>query len=649
MVWDKRGGGAGPPSGGLWVSLFRGRSFPAGALAALLVFLFLDPAIPARAVAEEIRTDRMEDFFQGLVRSQMLAFHAPGAAVVMTRKGEMVFSRGWGWADPAGRTPFDPERSVCPAGSISKIFTDVALLQLHERGSLDLQADIRGYLGDFRLKTEYPQPITAANLMTHTSGFEMRVDGVMARTPGEVLPLERWVTENRRIQVRPPGVLTAYSNFDHTLAGLLVEKITGQAFADYAQENIFGPLGMASSSFRQPVPKNLAGRLVRGHKYEKGLLRPVPPSIFQILPAAGMSASPLDQARFMTALLRGGGTAGGRILEESSAGLMLRSQHDLKDRPGGLTYGFNEIFSNGQRVLYHGGLVSGIYSIMVLLPEEETGVLLIYNSESAFWGIYDLIPILVAYLFPDRQAEPPPRPQGSPGFDEFRGYYIPTSIRGSSYEPLLIALTRARLSATGQGTLLARWDFQSRPQEMVRVGDSSFLEVDGTSKLEFLENQKDGVQRFYFSSRPTVTFERMSWYETPPFIVLMVVFNGLVFLAAPVVWIAFLRPGRARAAGRALSLAGLAAVLGSLAYLIMGVAVADALRDVFKLTYGYGPLLRLGLKMPYLGAAATLLGLVLVVRAWRRGSGRVAVRVFFSLAVFSLSLFTLWLAYWWLF
>ena len=626
----------------------RGPRFRPPAVLALLLVLGLALGLggPDRAGAGDDFGVRLEAFLEGVVRAQMEAFHSPGAAVVVVREGRVVLSRGWGLADPAKGRPFDPEKSVCQAGSISKTVTDVALLQLHDRGLLDLKADIRNYLGGFKLKTEYPQPISAANLMTHTAGFELRVDGVLARAPEEALPLERWVAENRRAQVRPPGVLTAYNNFDHTLAGLLVEKITGQPFADYAEENILTPLGMKSSSYRQPVPQDLAERMVRGHVYKKGRLRPVPQGVVQITPSAGLTASPLDLAGFMIALLQEGRLGQKRVLREPTARMMLESQYDLEGRPGGLTYGFNEVFFGEKRIVYHGGLISGVYNIMLFIPEEEVGLLLVYNSESAFWGIFDFIPLFLEYFYPEQVGTTRPEPLTPAEFHRFQGYYLPSSLKGSSFEPLLIPMGAARLSPTGQGTMLARWDWQTRPMEVVRTGEAVFQQTDGLRKIEFLKDRADRPQGFYFFARPTVTFERMSWYETPPFMLLMVGFNGIVFLAVPLVWFLSLRPAKARTAGRTLSRAGLAAVLGSVAYLVMAVGIIDALRDVYELAYGYGPLLRLGLKMPYLGAASALACLVLMVKAWRERSGRPLPRLFFSLAAFCLVLFSLWLAYW---
>ena len=187
----------------------------------------------------------------------------------------------------------------------------------------------------------------------------------------------------------------------------------------------------------------------------------------------------------------------------------------------------------------------------------------------------------------------------------------------------------ARLSPTGQGTMLARWDWQTRPMEVVRTGEAVFQQTDGLRKIEFLKDRADRPQGFYFFARPTVTFERMSWYETPPFMLLMVGLNGIVFFGRSLGLVPLPAAGQGPGGGRTLSRAGLAAVLGSVAYLVMAVGIVDALRDVYGLAYGYGPLLRLGLKMPYLGAASALACLVLMVKAWRERSGRPLPRVFF--------------------
>ena len=164
---------------------------------------------------------RMEAFFEGLIQGQLKAFHSPGAALVMVKSGEVVLSKGWGRADPAQGTPFDPDRSVFLAGSLSKLVTDMAILQLREKGLLDLEADVRTYLGDFDLRLKFPEPLTLTHLMTHTSGFEFRVDGPQGRSlslaglaaalAASVLIIRAWRDRSGRIGLRILYSLAALS------------------------------------------------------------------------------------------------------------------------------------------------------------------------------------------------------------------------------------------------------------------------------------------------------------------------------------------------------------------------------------------------------------------------------------------------------
>ncbi len=610
-------------------------------------FLVSGPTCSARAEAPRpVDKERVEAFFEGLIRGQQRAFHTPGAAVVMVQDGRVVLSRGWGLADPVKGLPFDPERSVFQAGSLSKVFTDMAILQLHEKGLLDLNADIRTYLGDFDLKTEYPQPLSLAHLMTHTGGFEFSVDGIMTRDATQTKPLAKWLIDHRRIQVRPPGLMSAYNNYDHTLAGFVVERVTGLPFAEYVARNILEPLGMTNSSFRQPVPPDLASRMVQGHTHKNDRVRPLQQGTVQIIPAGGLTTSSLDMAGFMIALLQKGRLGENRILRESTAEKMLEAQFRLPGRLGGLTYGLDEILYRGQRGLYHGGYLSGTYTVMLLLPRSRIGLLAVYNCESGLWGIADLLPIFMEYLFPDQSENLRPKPYKPNESKKFSGYYLPTAFKGSSFEGLLIPVVAARLKATSLGTLIASWDLQARPKEMARVGEKEFHQIDGMKKLFFLDNGGALPDKFYFSARPTITFERLPWYETPPFQVLMITLNGLIFLTAIVLWPFFLRPGQAGAEGRVLSRAGLIAALGSSVYLIMAAVVITTLQDAYGLAYGFGPFFRLALKLPYAGAAASFLTLPLMILAWRQGSGRTGLRILYSLATFSLCLFTSWLIYW---
>ena len=130
-----------------------------------------------------------EDFFNGLVEAQMHAHHFAGAVVVVVRDGQIAFEKGYGFADFAERKPVDPARTLFRVASNSKMFVWTAVMQLAERGQLDLHADVNRYLKGVQVPPTFSEPVTLEHLMTHTAGFEDRVIGLFRRTPDTMRPL----------------------------------------------------------------------------------------------------------------------------------------------------------------------------------------------------------------------------------------------------------------------------------------------------------------------------------------------------------------------------------------------------------------------------------------------------------------------------
>jgi CubicO group peptidase (beta-lactamase class C family) len=128
------------------------------------------PTGPAPVAARLTRAD-VEAWLDGLMPYALQRGGIPGAVVVVVKDGSVLFQKGYGYAEVKHRVPVDPERTLFRPGSISKLFTWTAVLQLVEQGKLDLDADINRYL-DFRIPPAFGKPITLRDCMTHTPGFE---------------------------------------------------------------------------------------------------------------------------------------------------------------------------------------------------------------------------------------------------------------------------------------------------------------------------------------------------------------------------------------------------------------------------------------------------------------------------------------------
>ncbi|HEX2993227.1 MAG TPA: serine hydrolase, partial [Anaerolineales bacterium] len=208
----------------------------------------------------------MEAFLDGVIDSQMKENHVPGAVVTVVKDGVVFLSKGYGYADLETRVPVDPERTLFRPGSVSKLFIWTAVMQLVEQGKLDLNADINHYL-DFTIPNTFSEPITLRHVLTHTSGFEEVNQDLVALHPEGMLALGEYLAKNLPARVFPPGSVMAYSNYGASLTAYIVERVSGLSFDTYVEQNIFVPLGMDHSTFRQPLPESLSTEMASGYNF----------------------------------------------------------------------------------------------------------------------------------------------------------------------------------------------------------------------------------------------------------------------------------------------------------------------------------------------------------------------------------------------
>src|SRR5215212_874949 len=173
------------------------------------------PTAPSQALGP---TDPAElaAFLDDLFRKEMEENHIAGAAVSVVKDGKLLFAKGYGYADVEQGTPVDAGQTLFRIGSVTKLFTWTAVMQLAAQGKLDLDADVNTYL-DFRIPDTYPQPITLKHLMTHTSGFEDRYFERLATDPNDLLPPREWLISHMPARVSPPGDVAAYSSYGTSL------------------------------------------------------------------------------------------------------------------------------------------------------------------------------------------------------------------------------------------------------------------------------------------------------------------------------------------------------------------------------------------------------------------------------------------------
>ena len=347
-----------------------------------------------------IDSTELARFIDPLITAQMAKEQIPGAVFILVQNGRVLYERGYGFANLAGLKPVDPEKTIWRIGSISKVFSATAVVQLADRGKYKLSDDVNRYLTRVRVPATFPEPVRIEHLLTHTAGFDEIRPGTRAETQAELLPLERFLS-GKLVRLRPPGRVISYSTYGITLGGYLVEQVSGLDFETYLTRNIWRPLGMFRTNI--DVPDSLRGDVAVGYELDSGVNKLAMWEWYHTTPASSINASAADMGRFMIAHLQNGQLGRARILSTTAALDMHRQHATSHPKLAGFAYGFYEGFTNGERLLEHGGNVEGFSAQMTLIPQRGIGFFIATQHEPA--RLRDVIQeALLDHYFPQKAA-----------------------------------------------------------------------------------------------------------------------------------------------------------------------------------------------------------------------------------------------------
>jgi len=613
------------------------------------------PIRPELAIRRLTKADRddLEAFFDGAIGAYMENRHVAGATIAVVSGDEVIFEKGYGYADVEKQTPVDPQTTMFRIGSVSKLITWTAVMQLAEQGKLDLNADINTYLqgAGVSIPETFPQPITLKHLLTHTPGFEDRVIGLFAHDAGELQPLGKVLNEQLPARVRPPGELASYSNHGTALAGYIVERVSGMPWADYIEQRILTPLGMEHTTVRQPRKHELPANLSKGYKYQDGRYQEQDFEYVPIAPAGSASSSAGDMARFLLAHLNDGQLGEARILQVETA----RQMHEPLFQPGpkldAMCYGFMEMHRNGQRLIHHGGATFQFFSSSVMIPEHRTGLFVSFNTNTAA-----SLPQQLTDLFLDRYypSSDPPRPKPPEGFKEraqrFVGAYKAIRHDYTHAAKLGQLLAVANVSLGDDDALVVGGPITLR---LAEVAPLEFAEIGGQERVLFREDANGNITQMFVGTHPAVALQKLTRYETPSLHASLLGGSVLVLVSALLGWpFVFLATRGRLIAGRPatvmsrsaswigwLGSATLLAVLGALTYLF---AVQEPNEIAFGLPWLLGDVLRFS---PACLGVAVIVSLCSML-AWAKGCWRLSGRIHYSLVALAAATFVWQLYYW---
>lgn len=499
------------------------------------------PTVPVTAPgangAVPLEAGDLNAFLDGLVPQAIAGGDIAGGVVVVVKDGQILAQRGYGYSDVEAKTPVDPRRTLFRPGSVSKLFTWTAVMQQVERGRLDLDSDVNRYL-DFKIPDHDGKPVTLRQIMKHTAGFEEQAKGIISFKGEDVRSFEQllkqWVPE----RVFAPGSTPAYSNYATSLAGYIVQRVSGQPFDDYIERNIFKPLNMTNSTFRQPLPERFAPMMSKGYKQGSGK-----PTGFEFVgpaPAGSLSATGEDMARFMIAHLQNGGA----ILQPRTAHLMHRGA-TTRPIPGlnGMELGFYESDINGREVISHGGDTVAFHSTLHLFPGEGVGIFASFNSSGRNGAVSDLRSALfqrfAGRYFPGPKDNRRVDPQTAADHARMmQGVFANSRGSQSSFLNLGSLLGQVKVGVGKDGELVLPFanGFNGQPRRWVEIEPFVWSDLDSHERLAaVVENGK--VVRFSLSSlAPIMVFDRVPWYKSSAWLVPLVVAGFIALLLTALVW-----------------------------------------------------------------------------------------------------------------
>ena len=401
---------------------------PALVIRALLFVALAGYALTAQAPATAISVVNDPDvlgaerLFSAWLEAQIAYKGIPGVAVGVVSDQQLVWSKGFGFADVQGKRPMTPA-TLFRMASHSKLFTATAIMQLREQGKVRLDDPVSKHLPWFRLKSagDDDGEVTIEQLVTHSSG--------LPREAGDHWSTNQFPTgdEIRRLMADrpaafPPATRWKYSNLAFSIAGMVVEAVSGEKWADYVQRHIFSPLGMTASS----VDRNEPGLTVPyGRRMPDGS-RAVFPFIDArgMASATGISSNVEDMAKFVSAQFRRGKTAGAQILSSGSLREMHRVRSVEETWTSGTAIGFGVSRIKDKTYVGHGGGYLGNTTNTLIQLDDRVGVIVLTNTnDSDPSGLARQLMATVGDAVAKAAAPKPATVAWDPSWSRFAGLY----------------------------------------------------------------------------------------------------------------------------------------------------------------------------------------------------------------------------------
>ena len=450
-------------------------------------------------------TQREEQYLDDKISKMINEKQVKGAIVSFVSDHNISLCKGYGYANENASIASDGSSTAFRIGSVSKTFIAIAALQLAAQGRLDMDTSITLYIdGDFpQLKYD----VTMRNLLTHTAGFEEMLSGIAIYDKGKAEPLEVSIRKYMPAQVFPPGEVVSYSNYGIALAAYVIQCITDQDFYLYANENIFKPLNMTSTSFELDFSDVIISKA-----YKKNGEEAKEPYI-NLYPEGSVVSTAEDMAKYMLWLM----DDSDKVLTTELKSQLFENHFSMAEEFQGMGFTWNRLERNGVTYFDKKGETVNFYTRIALYPKQKKGVFLSFNTyveEAELDAIMEDVTTLI--LGQEQKYDT------YTGFQsvDISGYYVSTRSNFEGLEKALNLFMPNNVSITGS----LSQGFYMKGEALIPLGENYYQTPIGNIKY-VPGNDKD-----YLAMNRPISYVRVNWHENRIVQLLIILFFILASL-----------------------------------------------------------------------------------------------------------------------
>ncbi|MEM1339898.1 MAG: serine hydrolase domain-containing protein [Bacteroidota bacterium] len=459
------------------------------------------------------------------ILNKMATQHLPGVAFVLVQNGQTIYKKGFGIADITTGKKVNVDSTIFRIGSVSKALTMFALTKLIDQGRLTYETPVKDHFSKVQNPLDLTDAIQTKHLLTHTAGldqigigrqildFDLSLEERKKKRPS----LKAFLEAGNVRRIRPAGHYFTYDTYGSSLAGAIVEEVTGLPYAKAMEQLVFQPLGMQLSAVE--VKKEYRQWLAGGHGYKEGTYFKTPYELYLTLPASSLDATVSDMGRLLEALTSNGSNSHGQLFSQTMMKKVASPQFRPHPEFVGMSHGLWEGNAFGTRpnafrirTLGHGGSMIGTSCNFNFTPELNLGMFIVANRNPesgggrvAVWEIFNLV---FEHLKIDKAAPfIVPKSKSGKRVSEYVGRYYHGVFchtcseaefkkgawrRGS---PIEVQEENGLLVIGGENYFMREMDL--------------FVRSDGKEMLYFGRDEK-GTVTFFVSSEDATAYERMS-------------------------------------------------------------------------------------------------------------------------------------------